>query len=320
MSSPPVPVVSEPQVPAARRRRLVCANCGAPLAGEYCAACGQRHEPHVHTVGHFAAEAFESITHADSRLWRTLWYLLARPGRLTREFFAGQARPLPAAISPVPGRSACCSSWWRGCRTQINDRHRRHIRQRRRDHERGRRGAGERAGRRAGGGAGGRRDPRGDGEGSRPGGDEGTRAPRRHAGQQPDHRDLQGIRQARSHREQELRQAARVLQAHRRGSRPRARRSGGAQHSARHVRVPAAAGAGHEADVLAAEALLRRAPAVPGPQPRLRVPGADASSGCCKLIPVVGAHLGPARVRGLAVHRSGTSFAPCASTTPSRAA
>ena len=78
MSSTPVPVVSEPQVPAPQTP--VCANCGAPLAGEYCGACGQRHEPHVHTIGHFAGEAFESITHADSRLWRTLW-LPARQAR-----------------------------------------------------------------------------------------------------------------------------------------------------------------------------------------------------------------------------------------------
>ncbi len=67
-----------------------CANCGAPLSGRYCSACGQRHEPHIHSVAHFAAEGFESISHADSRLWRTLWYLLARPGFLTREFFAGR--------------------------------------------------------------------------------------------------------------------------------------------------------------------------------------------------------------------------------------
>jgi len=88
MSSPPVPVVSPPEPPAPQT--LVCANCGAPLAGEYCGSCGQRHEPHVHTVSHFAAEAFESVTHADSRLWRTLAYLLARPGLLTREFFNGR--------------------------------------------------------------------------------------------------------------------------------------------------------------------------------------------------------------------------------------
>ena len=51
---------------------------------------------HVHTLSHFAAEAFESLTHADSRVWKTLGYLLARPGLLTREFLDGRrARYLP---------------------------------------------------------------------------------------------------------------------------------------------------------------------------------------------------------------------------------
>ena len=94
MNSPPVPVVSPPEPP--QPLTLVCANCHGTLTGEYCAACGQRHEPHIHTVAHFAGEAFESISHADSRLWRTLWYLLARPGFLTREFFDGKrVRYLP---------------------------------------------------------------------------------------------------------------------------------------------------------------------------------------------------------------------------------
>src|SRR6185503_11726641 len=94
MSSDPVPVVSQPELPAPQAP--TCENCGKPLAGEYCTACGQRHEPHVHTLGHFLSEAFESITHADSRLWRTLGYLLVKPGRLTREFLDGKrARYLP---------------------------------------------------------------------------------------------------------------------------------------------------------------------------------------------------------------------------------
>jgi hypothetical protein len=88
MSGLPVPAVTPPEPP--QPQTLVCANCHAPLNGEYCVACGQRHEPHIHTVAHFAGEAFESISHADSRLWRTLWYLFARPGFLTREFFAGR--------------------------------------------------------------------------------------------------------------------------------------------------------------------------------------------------------------------------------------
>lgn len=75
---------------------LVCANCHASLSGEYCGACGQRHEPHVHTIGHFVGEAFESISHADSRLWRTIAYLFGKPGFLSREFFDGRrVRYLP---------------------------------------------------------------------------------------------------------------------------------------------------------------------------------------------------------------------------------
>jgi len=67
-----------------------CLNCGAKLLGPHCSLCGQKHEPHPPTVGHLLGETFESITHADSRLWRTLGALLARPGRLTQEWLAGR--------------------------------------------------------------------------------------------------------------------------------------------------------------------------------------------------------------------------------------
>jgi hypothetical protein len=66
------------------------------VSGRYCAACGQRLEPPVHSLWHFAKTAAEDLTHADSRLWRTLGALLFRPGYLTREFLAGRrARYLP---------------------------------------------------------------------------------------------------------------------------------------------------------------------------------------------------------------------------------
>ncbi len=87
----PVGAAAPPPLPAYN-----CENCGTALEGEYCSACGQRYEPHVHSLGHFASEAFESVTHADSRLWRTIGYLLTRPGFLSREFFEGRrARYLP---------------------------------------------------------------------------------------------------------------------------------------------------------------------------------------------------------------------------------
>lgn len=74
-----------------------CENCGAGLAGPYCAECGQRHHDHpVHHFWHFIGEATEDLTHADSRLWQTLFALLFRPGFLTREFLDGRrVRYLP---------------------------------------------------------------------------------------------------------------------------------------------------------------------------------------------------------------------------------
>ena len=73
-----------------------CDNCGAAVSGRYCGACGQRLEPAVHSLWHFAKVAAEDLTHADSRLWRTVGALLFRPGYLTREFLSGRrARYLP---------------------------------------------------------------------------------------------------------------------------------------------------------------------------------------------------------------------------------
>src|SRR5262249_28834528 len=62
----------------------------------FCGACGQRLEAPVHTLWHFTHVAAEDLTHADSRLWRTLGALVLRPGFLTAEFLAGRrARYLP---------------------------------------------------------------------------------------------------------------------------------------------------------------------------------------------------------------------------------
>jgi hypothetical protein len=73
-----------------------CGNCGNEVTQRYCGACGQRAEPPVHSLVHFSRVATEDLTHADSRLWRTLGALLFRPGFLTAEFLGGRrARYLP---------------------------------------------------------------------------------------------------------------------------------------------------------------------------------------------------------------------------------
>lgn len=82
--------------PASDTAPARCDNCGASVTGRYCANCGQRLEPPLRSLWHFLKVAFEDVTHADSRLWRTLWALLSAPGYLTKEFLSGRrARYLP---------------------------------------------------------------------------------------------------------------------------------------------------------------------------------------------------------------------------------
>jgi hypothetical protein len=92
------PAAGAAAIPAvtARAAPVSCDNCGATVTGKYCGSCGQRAEPPLHSLWHFTHVALEDLTHADSRLWRTLAALLFQPGFLTGEFLAGRrARYLP---------------------------------------------------------------------------------------------------------------------------------------------------------------------------------------------------------------------------------
>lgn len=69
-----------------------CANCGANAPGAYCPACGQDTRERLPTFARFMREATGRYVALDGKLWKTLWALLARPGFLTREYFAGRRR------------------------------------------------------------------------------------------------------------------------------------------------------------------------------------------------------------------------------------
>ena len=67
-----------------------CLNCGAPLAGPYCHACGQK-AGSLHVGLHdFVHDATHEFLHLDGKIVRTVKLLLTRPGLLTREFLAGR--------------------------------------------------------------------------------------------------------------------------------------------------------------------------------------------------------------------------------------
>lgn len=71
-----------------------CASCGQPLAGRYCANCGEKVlDPDALTVRHFITHTLvDEIAHLDGKFWRTLRNLLRRPGFLTAEYSAGRRR------------------------------------------------------------------------------------------------------------------------------------------------------------------------------------------------------------------------------------
>lgn len=66
-----------------------CANCGTPVAASYCGHCGQK--GHLHkSVLHLGEELIHGLLHFDTKGWRTLPLLVARPGELTRRYIDGQ--------------------------------------------------------------------------------------------------------------------------------------------------------------------------------------------------------------------------------------
>ena len=86
--------MSEPDPTAGSPAR--CLNCDAPLAGPYCASCGQR-TPHANpTLREFVRETTHELTNWEGKLPATLKALMLKPGLLTEDFIAGRrARWLP---------------------------------------------------------------------------------------------------------------------------------------------------------------------------------------------------------------------------------
>ncbi len=70
-------------------RSSPCPNCGEPLAGPYCAACGQKDAQRILPLKDLLHEVFHEILHLDARFLGTL-ALLLKPGALTLEYIEGR--------------------------------------------------------------------------------------------------------------------------------------------------------------------------------------------------------------------------------------
>jgi hypothetical protein len=73
-----------------------CGNCGSTLTGPYCSNCGQHAHESARSIAALFHDAWHIATHVDDRFWQTMYTLLLRPGKLTKEYFAEhRARYLP---------------------------------------------------------------------------------------------------------------------------------------------------------------------------------------------------------------------------------
>jgi len=79
-----------------RRRKVrppplpYCENCGAPMAGPFCAKCGQHAVDYRRSFRYVIADVLDSFLSWDSKFVATIGWLIARPWHLTNQFLAGR--------------------------------------------------------------------------------------------------------------------------------------------------------------------------------------------------------------------------------------
>src|SRR5207248_4273883 len=82
---------------------FVCPSCGAVSTGQFCTACGERKMgSEDRSLRHYLDIVIDFLTHFDSKGYRTLRYLVAKPGLLSVEQLRGSrvryAKPLSLFI------------------------------------------------------------------------------------------------------------------------------------------------------------------------------------------------------------------------------
>ena len=68
----------------------VCGNCHRPVAGRFCANCGQEDRTYLLSLKELVGEFLGELTNFDSRFFRSIRPLLFRPGWLTLEYVRGR--------------------------------------------------------------------------------------------------------------------------------------------------------------------------------------------------------------------------------------
>lgn len=67
-----------------------CANCGAPLSGEYCVQCGQSNEDVKRNFVPLLNDTLDGLFQWDGRLLTTVREIFVRPGEVARDYMDGK--------------------------------------------------------------------------------------------------------------------------------------------------------------------------------------------------------------------------------------
>src|SRR5438045_5537722 len=67
-----------------------CENCGATMAGPFCAQCGQHAVDYRRSLRHVIVDVLDSLLNFESKFFATIGWLIVRPWHLTSQFLAGR--------------------------------------------------------------------------------------------------------------------------------------------------------------------------------------------------------------------------------------
>lgn len=68
----------------------ICLNCGTPLTDKFCPHCGQKNIPRRQALGELTENFIGSFFSFESKFFKTIRYLLFKPGFLASEYNAGR--------------------------------------------------------------------------------------------------------------------------------------------------------------------------------------------------------------------------------------
>jgi len=80
------------------REDKTCLNCGHLVEERFCPHCGQENTEPKQPFHYLFTHFIEDFTHYDGQFWKTIKYLLIRPGRLTKEYLAGKRQMYVAPV------------------------------------------------------------------------------------------------------------------------------------------------------------------------------------------------------------------------------